>query len=357
MSSSTLPQVAAPSLFFGEEPPAGGAHAKAFRSLSNLMRDIAECRAEISRQEAAVEELQARFQKEALPLEKLMVNIRVETFRVLGRHLKEGKSLKKKMRHILESALENLALELEDEFGVDMEADWKAVFGESRKDSGLEDFFEEDPFGDDVPESDEPSARQGRRNADPDSEEGIGKGRRGRKRKAPTGEGVKREAQEQALAGDIRALYLMLARALHPDKEADPGRQLEKTTWMQKVTAAYANRNLAQLLDILARNPLDAVGPYLSQAPLKTVQGFTKRLRRELTALRHQALRGPLEFNPHFARFIREGRVDNRAFLRYMNEGRKELKAMQQHLDRVKTPEGLAELIEMLLAEESELPF
>src|SRR6185369_13807368 len=30
--------------------------------------------------------------------------------------------------------------------------------------------------------------------------------------------------KETALAGDIRALYLLLARALHPDKEADPAR-------------------------------------------------------------------------------------------------------------------------------------
>ncbi len=60
------------------------------------------------------------------------------------------------------------------------------------------------------------------------------------------------------------------AKAMVENPNVDPGRREEKTAWMQKVTAAYSERDLAKLLDILVKNPLDSVAPYLSlQNPVK----------------------------------------------------------------------------------------
>ncbi|MEO6098283.1 MAG: hypothetical protein ABIW76_22475 [Fibrobacteria bacterium] len=150
------------------------------------------------------------------------------------------------------------------------------------------------------------------------------------------------------MAGDIRALYLMLARALHPDKEADPSRLEAKTAWMQKVTAACAARDLARLLDIQASDPLDAVGPYLSQAPLKTVQGFAKRLRRELDALRQRFDHLEAALDPLLGSLMKRGSVNETAYNILMNQVRKELKFMKQRRDAYRTIQGLHGLVDAL---------
>ena len=152
------------------------------------------------------------------------------------------------------------------------------------------------------------------------------------------------------MAGEIRALYLLLARALHPDKESDPARLGEKTAWMQKVTAAYAARDLARLLDILAANPMDAVGPYLSQAPLKTVQSFAKRLRRELEALRHRLAFLDAGLDPLLASLMKKGAVNETAYSILLSQVRKELKFMKQRRDIYRTTQGVHGLVEALRA-------
>jgi len=140
----------------------------------------------------------------------------------------------------------------------------------------------------------------------------------------------------------------MLARALHPDKETDASRLAEKTAWMQKVTAAYADRDLARLLDILASNPLDAVGPYLSQAPLKTVQGFAKRLRRELDALRNRLADLDWNIDPFLASLIKGGKLNEVAYNTHVAAVRKELKFLRQRRDAYRTSEGVNQLAEAL---------
>lgn len=143
-----------------------------------------------------------------------------------------------------------------------------------------------------------------------------------------------KSAEEQAVAGDIRALYLLLARALHPDKETDENLRSEKTRWMQKVTKAYGDKNLADLLDILGTNPLNAVGPYLSEAPAKTLQGFTKRLKRELTTLEKEA-RNFLSHLPIYMRevFLPTGALNSPK----MNQEIKGLKKHIQDLEKKRT--------------------
>lgn len=350
----------------GENPSAPPGQGKVLRTLSELMRDISSVRASLQRREASIADLQRRFQAELQPLKNAMVDVRVDTFRVLGKHLRAG-WLNKRARNILEMALYDLANELEAEYGVDLREDRDRIFedAETRPDgSGSEssevgaDEEEEDPGlyrEEDFIEA--PAGRGGRASSE---SQDAGASRRGKARQDPGGEtGVDQDRgdsktppkpgnRDEAIAGDIRALYLMLARALHPDKEGDPARLGEKTAWMQKVTAAYAERDLAKLLDILARNPLDAVGPYLSQAPLKTVLGFAKRLRRELEALRQKLAYMEASLDPVLAAFLKNGLVNETAYNILLSEVKRDLKFMKQRRDVYRTTQGLNALVAAL---------
>lgn len=57
------------------------------------------------------------------------------------------------------------------------------------------------------------------------------------------------EAQE-AKQRDLKSLYKQLAKLLHPDLESEPERRLQKEEWMKRLTAAYTDSDLRELLCI-----------------------------------------------------------------------------------------------------------
>jgi hypothetical protein len=157
------------------------------------------------------------------------------------------------------------------------------------------------------------------------------------------------DAEDEALfAGDLRALYLLLARALHPDKEPDPARREAKTGWMQKVTAAYGARDLARLLDILAQDPLGSVGPYLSAAPLAAVKGFAKRLRRELASLRAKAELGRTGVHPSLRRFLGPQGIIDSEVKRYSAQLKKEVRFVKERNEMYKERTAVEEMLKAM---------
>jgi hypothetical protein len=323
-------------------------------ALDGLMREISRCRSEIARRESLLSGLRQRLLAEAYPLQEKVLAIRIETFRILGRHMQSGR-LQRRARKLLEQTLYDVAEELETAFGADLRADRRRIFAEegmAGKDAGEEGDTDDAEAGDD----DEYPGSDGYRESDfPDRERASQAGRTGAGKAGNTGRagsagnaGGMEADRDHAAAGDIRALYLMLARALHPDKESDPARREEKTAWMQKVTAAYSERNLAGLLDILALNPLQAVAPYLSQAPAQTLRGFAKRLRRELEALRAQAARIKAGIDPFLARFLTGERIDEFALNTFLADARKEINFLKRRRDAYRTTAGVEELVKAL---------
>lgn len=149
------------------------------------------------------------------------------------------------------------------------------------------------------------------------------------------------------MLGDIRTLYLLLARALHPDKEADRTRREEKTRWMQKVTAAYAGKSLGGLLDILARNPLDAIGPYLAETPAKTLKGFAKRLKKEHAALSRVSNDFLSGQDPRIRRIFRKGSYSEAAYKEWEKSLEDDVKVFKQRAAVYRTSEGVRDLINL----------
>ncbi len=345
----------------GEDAAVATSQAKAHGNLSKLMLDIAEARRLIRHNESLLQELHARLQRELAPIEKEYQDVRIETLRVLGGHLKKSR-LKKREARQLREALCEFADELEESYGVDLETERVTLLDqefmseeEERLLDELEAAFDSQMDGFFKNRAGESSGERNRTRGADSSEYGDFETDRmesGPKRRRKT-QGAKnktagKQNEEQGLAGDIRALYLLLARALHPDKESDSDRRLEKTAWMQKVTVAYASRNLADLLDILAQNPLESVGPYLSQAPLKMVQGFAKRLRRELTSLKKQAEGVWNNLHPHFRNCVNSQGLNDKQINRHKSETRKQVRFLKTRLDIYRSPEGFQEFLGLL---------
>lgn len=55
---------------------------------------------------------------------------------------------------------------------------------------------------------------------------------------------------EEAKKRDLKSLYKQLAKALHPDLETDASLKDHKEVWMKRLTSAYAEGNLRELLQI-----------------------------------------------------------------------------------------------------------
>ena len=90
--------------------------------------------------------------------------------------------------------------------------------------------------------------------------------RPGRKKTARQLAREQREKEEESkISQSIRAVYRQLVGALHPDRETDPGEHQRKTDLMQKVTVAYKNRDLLQLLELqltveqIDQNAIDSI--------------------------------------------------------------------------------------------------
>ncbi len=58
------------------------------------------------------------------------------------------------------------------------------------------------------------------------------------------------QEQEEVKKRDIKSLYKQLAKALHPDLEADPTLKAHRETWMKRLTSAYQSNDLRDMLQI-----------------------------------------------------------------------------------------------------------
>ena len=97
-----------------------------------------------------------------------------------------------------------------------------------------------------------------------------------------------REKEEESkISQSIRAVYRQLVGALHPDRETDPEEHQRKTDLMQKVTVAYKNRNLLQLLELqltveqIDQNAIDSINE-------ERLDYFNKILQRQSLELKQE---------------------------------------------------------------------
>ena len=93
---------------------------------------------------------------------------------------------------------------------------------------------------------------------------------------------------DQGNSGLLRALYKKLAVALHPDRARDPNESARLTAVMKEVTRAYADEDLAKLVEIdrswLVQSPEGDAADDLERRAAVLVEA-NRELRRQLRAL------------------------------------------------------------------------
>lgn len=112
-----------------------------------------------------------------------------------------------------------------------------------------------------------------------------------------------REKEEESkISQSIRAVYRQLVGALHPDRETDPEEHQRKTDLMQKVTVAYKNGNLLQLLELqltveqIDQNTIDTINEDRLNHFNKILQRQSLELKQEIEEIElHMKAAGGLD--------------------------------------------------------------
>jgi hypothetical protein len=130
------------------------------------------------------------------------------------------------------------------------------------------------------PDSDEATPEARERPPPPFEGQGFGE--------PPAREHASAHKPSQANSSLLRALYKKLAVALHPDRAPDPNESARLTAVMKEVTRAYAEEDLAKLVEIerswLVQNPEGDAARDLERRAAALVEA-NRELRRQLRAL------------------------------------------------------------------------
>jgi hypothetical protein len=97
----------------------------------------------------------------------------------------------------------------------------------------------------------------------------------------------KEKEAEDKMKKDTRTIYTQLAKQLHPDTEQDETKRDAKTELMKRVTNAYSNNDLYELLQIqMEVDQLNADS--LSGASDDTMDSYIKVLQKQVNEIRHE---------------------------------------------------------------------
>lgn len=97
----------------------------------------------------------------------------------------------------------------------------------------------------------------------------------------------KRLEQEELKNRNIKVLYKQLAKVLHPDLETDPRLKLHKEEWMKRLTSAYKNGDLRDML-LLEMEWLGEESANLVAAGEEKLRVYCQVLKEQIAELRQQ---------------------------------------------------------------------
>ncbi len=95
--------------------------------------------------------------------------------------------------------------------------------------------------------------------------------------------------KEEVKNKSLRGIYFSLAKILHPDLEPDEKLRQEKEEYMKRVTVAYDNKNLMELLQ-LEIIWVTAHETSLQNTPVETLKIFIQLLKDQVKDLEHESM-------------------------------------------------------------------
>ena len=282
---------------------------KGQKTFNDLVERIGKQRARLLAWETAIPQYQQKYLTDLLPELTLLGDLQVQLVHALDRASCE-QGLGKGDRRIIDALIVDLAgplllerddAELKAVFNRHSESDFdqqKALAAEDMK-SMLEDVFGiESGSLDDVLEAADAEVTEKSRQRDVEKE---ARAASRQKRKSPKQRALEaqREGEAELVSLSIREVYRKLASALHPDRETDPEERGRKTLLMQRVNAAYAQKNLLQLLELqLELEHIDQSA--INNLSEDRLRYYNKILKDQLAELAQEIERIELDFKARF---------------------------------------------------------
>lgn len=153
----------------------------------------------------------------------------------------------------------------------------------------------------------------------------------------------KRKEEEKKISQSVRAVYMDLVKAFHPDREPDEAEKVRKTAILQRVTAAYEANDLLALLQLqLELERID--GDHLNELADDKLRYFNKSLSSQLEELKDQLWTlerqlAQLANIGHYGYF--NPKQVEWEFDKNLREIKKEIKRIKQDLQILRDPEVL----------------
>lgn len=340
------------------------------KEFNRLTSKIAETREQI----AVLDEMGLRIQQRAAlemkPLVEKHQAHRADTVRLLDRmyrHYKFSKTEARKLRHIIlgmsldlvQAGFEDLK-EIFNFHSPDQDVD--AVHAEAEEVNmarmkemacRMYDIEIDDDADVDTPEKLQAYLEQ--KLAEREAEEELAQKKKGgRAEKSKTAQQLKAEAkkaaqeekrkeEEKKISQSVRAVYMDLVKAFHPDREPDEAEKVRKTAILQRVTAAYEANDLLALLQLqLELERID--GDHLNELADDKLRYFNKSLSSQLEELKDQLWTlerqlAQLANIGHYGYF--NPKQVEWEFDKNLREIKKEIKRIKQDLQILRDPEVL----------------
>lgn len=155
--------------------------------------------------------------------------------------------------------------------------------------------------------------------------------KRNNRKKSPKQEAKEQKMKEEAemLTKSSRAIYMELAKELHPDREQDEEKRIWKTELMQRITAAYNENDLYALLSLrleYKKNQMDS-----DSVPEKQLELYIKILKEQVSALREEYNSFFHMFNPMTKRLQQFGLGKaKQAVTRAINKEKKDIEKQME---------------------------
>lgn len=302
---------------------------KFFNSRINTIKELKE---KIGKANEALEEFQRLGQKELAPVAQKIHNEKVKFLKILDKSydLKYfRKKEKEKIAYLILEEIEEIGLE--DEFLDELENKYRVLlYGESKAEEIDEEDEDEDEDNDFNHHNQKDMFNEFFKFLS--GEEERDKKQSNRKKTANQIKAEeKKQAEEKKLSKTTRTLYTELVKVLHPDKEPDEDKRLQKTEIMKKVTEAYKNDDYFELMKLQIEYLEGVGGKDIKDVSKDTLKQYNKILLEQKKALELEWSMLTNPFSP-FGIMI-ENCVKNISYLHYkIKTDKSQMNSLQKKL-------------------------
>ncbi len=233
------------------------------KQFNNYVKKINQYKSKIEIVEAQIEVATRRIHSDLAPLERKMVDAQVEMILKFDKHYESGvfkKKEKEKLSTLINAQCGSVLSQIEIEVLLPIfekhnqgktfeEADAEVNKQTAEKMKNMMGAMFNIDFDDDA-DIDSPEKMQAYIDQQMQEREAQTEARRASRKKSAAAQAREDKARQETLniSKAARAIYADLVKAFHPDREKDETEKVRKTEIMNRVTEAYSNNDLYELL-------------------------------------------------------------------------------------------------------------